>query len=286
MSYVHEETVRVRHYECDPQGILHLPVLLHYMQEAAFGASTAVGFSPARYEQLKLQWLAYETELRTLAPIRYGDRLTLRTWVRDFRRVRSLRHYAVYRGDTLVAEADTDWVLLDLEKLFPTRITEDVVAAYAQGHSVPTTAQGAPFAPFPKDPSSDAYTHTRRVEPRDLDPAGHVNNAVYLQYIDTAQAAHLESLGWDAARLAAESGSAALVTHGVHIAYKQAARPGDALHVQTWLAAESTLRLTQITREADGKVIAQARTRWRLRGADGRSQPLPVALAAAIRFGG
>ena len=39
------------------------------------------------------------------------------------------------------------------------------------------------------------FVHTERVRFRDLDPMGHVNNAVYLTYIESARVAFLQYLG-------------------------------------------------------------------------------------------
>ena len=39
------------------------------------------------------------------------------------------------------------------------------------------------------------FVHTERVRFRDLDPMGHVNNAVFLTYIESARVAFLRSLG-------------------------------------------------------------------------------------------
>ena len=39
------------------------------------------------------------------------------------------------------------------------------------------------------------FVHTERVRFRDLDPMGHVNNAVYLTYIESARVAFLQDLG-------------------------------------------------------------------------------------------
>ncbi|HUI35905.1 MAG TPA: thioesterase family protein [Gaiellaceae bacterium] len=39
------------------------------------------------------------------------------------------------------------------------------------------------------------FVHTERVRFRDLDPMGHVNNAVYFTYIESARVAFLQHLG-------------------------------------------------------------------------------------------
>ncbi|HRF98920.1 MAG TPA: acyl-CoA thioesterase, partial [Aggregatilineales bacterium] len=90
MPYIHTCEFVVRHYECDMYGHVNHANYLRYMQESAFSASAAVGFSAHRYEVLGLQWLAYETDIEYLQAARYGDVVTVKTWVADFRRVRSL----------------------------------------------------------------------------------------------------------------------------------------------------------------------------------------------------
>ena len=105
MSYVHTVSFQVRHYECDAYGQVHYANYLRYMQEAAFAGSAAVGYGEARYSELGYQWLAYETSIEYLAPLTYGETFSVKTWVHDFRRVRSLRRYDFYRDDALVALA-------------------------------------------------------------------------------------------------------------------------------------------------------------------------------------
>ena len=58
-------------------------------------------------------WLIRRTTLTLASPARYGDILDVRTWIADFRRVRSQREYEVRAGDRLVARASTDWVFVD-----------------------------------------------------------------------------------------------------------------------------------------------------------------------------
>jgi len=54
MPATHIATFAVRHYECDAYGHLNNANYIHYMEEAAFQASTAVGYSKARYEAMSL----------------------------------------------------------------------------------------------------------------------------------------------------------------------------------------------------------------------------------------
>ena len=81
----------MRHYECDAYGHVNHANYLRYMQETAFDASAAVGYDVARYEAIGRQWLVRETDITYLRPLVYGDTVIVKTWVADFRRVRSRR---------------------------------------------------------------------------------------------------------------------------------------------------------------------------------------------------
>ncbi|MBN2305492.1 MAG: acyl-CoA thioesterase, partial [Anaerolineae bacterium] len=124
MPLIHERGFRVRHYECDVYGHVSPSNYLRYMQEAAMDASAAAGYDLARYAEMKTHWLIRETDIVYLRPLTYGDSVVVKTWVADFRRVRSRRSYEFRHATTgeQIARADTDWVYLDAATLRPTTI--------------------------------------------------------------------------------------------------------------------------------------------------------------------
>ena len=90
MSYVHNAQFRIRYYECGASGEIRYSDYLRYMQEAAIAGSAAVGYSEKRYTEEGYLWLAYGTNIEYFQPLAKNDEFTVRTWVHDFRRVRSL----------------------------------------------------------------------------------------------------------------------------------------------------------------------------------------------------
>ncbi|MCA0456590.1 MAG: acyl-CoA thioesterase [Chloroflexi bacterium] len=264
MPATHIATFKVRHYECDAQGHLNNANYARYMEEAAFEASAAVGYDKARYDAMGFLWLAYETGIEYLHPVVYGDTLEVKTWVGDFRRVRSRRFYEFRKAsdDTLVATANTDWVYLEAATERPTIVPPELIHAFApEGITEPAPPRGK----FPTPPPQPAGTFTlrRRVEWRDIDTAGHVNNAVYFNYIEDCGMQVANHFGWPLAR-SREAGWAA-VAREHHIEYKHPALLDDELTISTWVAAAtraSADRFYRITRPRDNLLLAQARTRW------------------------
>jgi acyl-CoA thioester hydrolase len=104
---------------------------------------------------------------------------------------------------------------------------------------------------------------TLDVLPDDIDAYDHVNNSVYLSWLDRAAWSHSASLGisLDECVKALRRGMAA---HRTEINYVRAAVLGDRVLVGTWITeTDSKLRVRrqfQIRRADDGATLATART--------------------------
>ena len=258
-----ERSFRVRFYECDPYGHVNHANFLRYIQETAFDASAAAGYDFERYRKLGHQWLIRETDITYLRPLVFGDSVIVRTWVGDFRRVRSRRMYELRRmdGSELVARASTEWVYLNSETLRPASIPAEMVEAFS--HSAMTT--GERREPFPEMPPPPAgvFEIRRRVEWRDLDPAGHVNNANYLAYIEECNTQVAAYFGWPLDRIMAAN--MAIVARRYRIEYLEPAVIDDEVAVTTYIAnvrRSTAERFHEIRRVADGKLLARATALW------------------------
>jgi acyl-CoA thioester hydrolase len=74
-----------------------------------------------------------------------------------------------------------------------------------------------------------------RVRYHEMDALGHVNNAVYLHYLEQAAIAHSAALGFTSARLDELGGLFVAYRH--EITYLRPAVVGDLLQVVTWVGA-------------------------------------------------
>ncbi len=85
------------------------------------------------------------------------------------------------------------------------------------------------------------YVAFFRVRFGECDPLGHVNNSVYLTYLEQTAIDHAAALGWSSAELQEEAG-AVFVARKHEIEYLQPAREGEWLRVVTWPAEMSGAR--------------------------------------------
>ena len=285
MPLTHTRTFRVRHYECNAHDQVFPAVYMRYAQEAAFAATAAAGYDLARYEELDRLWLARESEIEYLRPLRYGDSVQVKTWVVDFRRVRSIRAYEFRHAESslLVARATTDWVHLTLSTLRPAYISIEMRTAFFPEGPPPPAPARERFPASPAPPQG-AFQQFRRAEWRYVDAAGHVNNTVYLSYVEKCALQALTARGWPLSRMGSEG--FAITTRSHRIEYKQPALLNDELELTTWLSdiqATTAIRHTIITCTRDGAEVSRARTvhAW-VNPETGQPQAIPEALLADI----
>jgi acyl-CoA thioester hydrolase len=107
------------------------------------------------------------------------------------------------------------------------------------------------------------FEYPHEVRSDEIDEQGHVNNVVYVAWMQHAAVAHSAALGWTAARYRELGAGWVARTH--HIEYLRPAMAGDKVVVQTHVAEmkkATSLRRYRIVRPADGVLLARAETDW------------------------
>jgi len=110
------------------------------------------------------------------------------------------------------------------------------------------------------EPKIDQFELTITVEPDDIDQLGHVNNVVYLRWVQELAVAH-----WQEAAPAVDQARLVWVVLRHEIDYKRPAFVGEEISGRTWVGTASRLafeRHTEFMRVSDGVVLARARTVW------------------------
>lgn len=108
--------------------------------------------------------------------------------------------------------------------------------------------------------SSPIFEVTVSVLPADIDGQNHVNNTVYLRWVQDVATAHWEAI---APVEAQETIGWVVLRH--EIDYKAPAMSGDGILLRTWVGKATRLtfeRFTEIRRKTDGQLLSSARTLW------------------------
>ena len=107
---------------------------------------------------------------------------------------------------------------------------------------------------------SSAFEMTVPVLPSDIDEQNHVNNTVYLRWVQDVATAH-----WRALASAEAQAAIGWVVLRHEIDYKTPATLDDEIVLRTWVGKATRLtfeRFTEIRRKSDRQLLSQARTLW------------------------
>jgi len=218
---IFEADYRVRFDEAGPDGSLRTSSYMRYAQDLAWRHSEALSFGREWYAERSLTWLVRAAELAILADVPMGTILTARTHVVGMRRVFARRRGEFSLPDgQLAGWVHTDWVMIDgrgaltrIPPIFGDMFGGDSMTGQIGRLALPPTPDGASRGRF-------------MVRRHELDPMDHVNNAVYLDWLEEA----ILASGRDG------SGAAAIAARPRHyrLEYPMAAAAGAEIETSAW----------------------------------------------------
>ncbi|MBI1246590.1 acyl-CoA thioesterase [bacterium] len=132
---------------------------------------------------------------------------------------------------------------------------------------------------------TNIFHHAVEVVAEDIDVQGHVNNLVYLKWMQDAAVAHSVDKGWGHKQYGELGCSWVVRAH--QIEYRWPAFENDRLEVVTWVDSfrrASCVRKYEIRRLSDQKVLAIAETNWAFVDLERRMPArVPVEIIEAFR---
>jgi len=217
---------RARFDECRPDATIRASALLRWAQDAAWIHSERLGFGREWYAERGLAWVVRGLDLVLRGAIPMGVTTAVTTQVRGLRRVMARRRTEIVLPDgALVATVLTDWVMTDVTRGMPTRIPNEFPSLF----DVPPDAFD-PIRLGPDSPPQEVAGRGFTVRPHEIDPFGHANNAVYLDWLEET--------------VAAAGGGAALdaPTRRYRLEYLAPAAVGAELRAVAWRPDDRTWR--------------------------------------------
>jgi acyl-CoA thioester hydrolase len=106
----------------------------------------------------------------------------------------------------------------------------------------------------------NAFNHSVTVEPDDIDDLEHVNNVVYLRWVQEVAAAHWVNVASEEMK---QKYSWVVLRH--EIDYRNPAFLGDKLIVRTWVSScegVRSVRNVKFYQSGGGELVAETKTTW------------------------
>ncbi len=189
---------QVRYGEVDPFFRQKIGSLFKLFTDAAVRHSEKAGFGPRQLIRTGQAWVLNKFGVRIHRYPEYGETIRVLTWHRGQKGVRAYREFEVFAEDERISAASSVWLYIDMQNKKILRLPETVGTDYTME---PETALEMDLNAWKSQrlfPAGSLLKTTIRQS--DYDPVGHVNNAAYLEYLETSiladfgETAHIKTL--------------------------------------------------------------------------------------------
>jgi len=132
MPRVFTQEITVAPEDIDVQGHVNNTRYVQWMQDVAVAHSTAQGWSMERYVTEGAGWVVRQHTITYKRPCFLGEVVTACTWISTFAHRQSSRRYLFWRAadQCVLAEAETQWVFIDLKTGRPVKVPETLRNAF------------------------------------------------------------------------------------------------------------------------------------------------------------
>jgi len=196
---IHSFPLRLPRHGVSPRQVARAGDIWRLFQEAAVRAAAEVGWPGDRFIAERVGFIVSRMTVVHHRELHYGEDVTGRTWLRDWRRdTISRREVRLDAGDGLLAEATQQWVHVSLDDdgagMTPARATDSLLADF------PAVSVDSPMVTLPEvvEPvQAAAHTLNFEIWHTWMDPFAHVNHPVYVDWCDEATSRCLLGVGLD-----------------------------------------------------------------------------------------
>jgi acyl-CoA thioester hydrolase len=267
MALSHYTTsLRIRSYEIGRDGIVSAGTLLRYLEQIATEASAAAGFPRSWYDEHDSAWVVRQMTFELTRPLTLADDLFLDTWPAQYARVQAYREYIVSdeQKQHLLARAHAHWVYVNRQRGLPIRLPAEIPE---QAIADPTLVQFSP-PPTMTPPANTPVTFELPLVARfyEADIMGHINNTIYMDWLEEAIHAALEKLpAWHLFQASGEQPERRAFLQRGAIDYMKASIPGDHLLITSILQGRTEHGLVwsqTIQRMDSAELLVRADTFW------------------------
>lgn len=233
-----EYSFQVRTYECGPDGLLTMPVICNYLQEAAALNAEELKFSKSNFNAAgeNISWVLTRMRIEMEEYPKWGEDVSILTFPRGGRKIAAWRDFLVKNSSgKIIGRASSEWMLINLATRRVVPVAKQVFDA---ANTVREPVLGAePFASKLRFPVAEAReAGVFKACNFHIDLNGHVNNVHYVSWL-------LDPLGFDRPR-------------GIELLFRGETVSGETVTVKT-AAAEDGLYHAIFTQDGRESVIAR-----------------------------
>jgi len=171
LQRIWEKDFPLRVYEVGSDGLVSLPNLMNFFQDAASQHATHLEAGFSQLAPRNLAWFVTRYHVRVTRYPVYGETVRVKTWPKAKKRLFAIRDFEMYVKDEPIAVGSTVWCLVDLSSRNPLNVNDALP-------NLPENPQDALASDFPRVSLPQSFDHEETFSPPDseIDMNGHVNN--------------------------------------------------------------------------------------------------------------
>ncbi len=178
-----ENVRKIDFFDIDPDQTLRVEAMARFFQEMATLHSIKVGAGPDILFSRGVTWFLNRLEIEVFRYPLLGEKLKITTWSRGFRHHMGLREYCIDSEKGLVAKGSSVWIFFDFKKKKIIKVPADIESLYQFDPEKGFEDELASWKTCGKLEPEKELTISLRYG--DFDVNGHVNNTIYLGFIET-----------------------------------------------------------------------------------------------------
>lgn len=175
-----EKKLEIGYSQTDYTGTWKLNDIFNQFAELATIHASSFGGWRRDFEDT-YGWIISKMRVKIYQPARFGDEVTLKTWVSQGTHVVYPRHFEIYNSkNELIGEATSNWTLLDLVRrriAMPKRVGLTFPSDLPEHGNIEIETDFS-------DEEGYTFVEKRQVRYGDLDVNGHMNNASYIAWMN------------------------------------------------------------------------------------------------------
>ncbi len=185
-----EETFKIRHYDVDTNGFMRAYAIFRILQETAGEHHTFVNDNLLKLYNSCQGWFLLQAVMEFERLPRYGDVITVRTWLSEIGNIKAQREYLLLdQLGNVIGKAEKFWAFFDIKRRRPIQIPDEIRLKW------PMYEQKVFDNPVIKNTPVEEpdYSALLTVRKTDLDLNGHVNNLRYIEWLWEALPADIDN---------------------------------------------------------------------------------------------
>lgn len=171
-----EKEYEIHYYESDYKRRALMTSLIDYFNDIAIHQSEKLGIGIDYMKEKNMAWVLYKWDISVDKYPLHGDKIIVRTEPCAVKKFYAYRRFYILNSDEeVIATANSLWLLIDVNRKRPLKVTEDLINAYGLTDDSGDVLDIEDIKRLSKEESSLEF----KVRYSDIDTNGHVNNEKY-----------------------------------------------------------------------------------------------------------